>query len=208
MMPSQSSDSRSHYSGRVIAVCGPPHSGKSVFLAALYQKLLQRQSTGIFLQRACPDGEGMWSNEADPAIVKTIRKKFAFSEEFVTLTLKAIEQLGRNPQLSLVLLDLGGKRTAENAEILRRSTHCILLSAGEEESAYWHTFAAAEDCPVLATFQSRLVKLPNQQLDQSARSSIQTNLPTPQGTFVNLSRDIGPCCYEAAIAQFAVWLNP
>lgn len=200
-------DPRSDYYGHVIAVGGPPHSGKSVFLAELYRQLLHRRASGIFLQRACPDGEGMWSNEADPAIVQNIRKKFAFSDEFVTLTLETIERLGRNPNLSLVLLDLGGKRTAENAEILRRSTHCFLLSASEEESAHWQAFAAAEGCPVLATFQSRLIKLPNQHLDRTARSSIQIDRPIPQGTFVNLSREIDSTCYAEAISQFADWLN-
>jgi CRISPR-associated protein Csx3 len=58
-------DPRTGYHGAVIAVGGPPHSGKSVFLAELYRQLLQRQPSGVFLQRACPDGEGMWSNEAD-----------------------------------------------------------------------------------------------------------------------------------------------
>ena len=140
-------DPRQPYHSRVIAVGGPPHSGKSVFLAELYRQLLQRQASGIFLQRACPDGEGMWSNEADPAIVQQIRKKFAFSEEFVTLTLQTIERLGRNPQLSLVLLDLGGKRTAENAEILRRSTHCILLSAQAEETANLADFCGCRSLP-------------------------------------------------------------
>jgi CRISPR-associated protein Csx3 len=199
-------DPRYHYHGRVIAVGGPPHSGKSIFLHELYRQLLQRRASGIFLQRVCPDGEGMWSNEADPIMVQQIRKKFAFSEEFITLILQTIERLGRNPQLSLVLLDLGGKRTAENAEILRRSTHCIVLSADEDEAAHWQAFSAAEGCSILATFHSCLVKLPNQQLDSTARSTIQTDLPIPQGTLVNLSRDMGPVCYEAAIARFADWL--
>jgi CRISPR-associated protein Csx3 len=148
----------------------------------------------------------MWSNEADPAIVQQIRRKFAFSEEFVSLTLQTVERLGCNPQLSLVLLDLGGKRTAENAEILRRSTHCILLSAEAGEMSAWRAFAAAEGCCLLAMFQSRLIKLPDQTLDRTACSAIQTHLAIPQGTFVNLSRDLRATCYEQAIAQFADWL--
>jgi CRISPR-associated protein Csx3 len=199
-------DPRASYQGAVIAVGGPPHSGKSVFLAELYRQLLQRQATGIFLQRVCPDGEGMWSNEADPAIVQQVRRKFAFSDEFVTLTLKTIERLGRNPQISLVLLDLGGKRTAENAEILQRSTHCMILSADADEGAKWQDFATAEGCSILANFQSCLVKLPNQQLDLRARSVIRTSEPIPQGTVVNLSRELGTACYEEAIGQFADWL--
>jgi CRISPR-associated protein Csx3 len=199
-------DPRASYQAAVIAVAGPPHSGKSVFLAELYRQLLQRQAAGIFLQRVCPDGEGMWSNEADAAIVQQVRRKFAFSEEFVTLTLKTIERLGRNPQLSLVLLDLGGKRTAENAEILQRSTHCIILSAEADEMVQWQEFATAEGCLILANFQSCLVKLPNQQLDLMARSAIQMSEPIPYGTMVNLSRDFGTDCYEEAIGQFADWL--
>ena len=199
-------DPRVHYQGRVVAVGGPPHSGKSVFLAELYRQLLQRQPSGIFLHRACPDGEGMWSNEADPEIVQQIRRKAAFSDEFVNLTLHTIEQLGKNPQLPLVLLDLGGKRTAENAEILRRSTHCMVVSANEEEAMRWHVFAADEGCPVLASFQSRLVRSPDQQIDPSARSTIQTDRPIPQGTLVNLCRELGADCYQEAIAQFAEWL--
>ncbi|MFM7448234.1 MAG: hypothetical protein ACKO24_06530 [Leptolyngbyaceae cyanobacterium] len=200
------SDPRFHYHGAVIAVVGPPHSGKSVFLAELYRQLLQRRSSGVFLQRVCPDGEGMWSNEADPTTVQQIRKKFAFSNEFVTLTLQTIEQLGRNPNLSLALLDLGGKRTAENAEILRRSTHCIILSSEQDEIAHWQSFTAAADCPVLATFQSRLVKDCHQALDPTARSSIQIDLPIPQGILVNLCRDMGADCYATAIAQLADWM--
>jgi CRISPR-associated protein Csx3 len=199
-------DPRARYNGRVIAVGGPPHSGKSVFLAELYRQLLQRQASGVFLHRACPDGEGMWSNEADPALVQEIRRKAAFSDEFVGSTLQTIERLGNNPQIPLVLLDLGGKRTAENAEILRRSTHCMVVSADEEEAMRWHVFAADEGCPVLASFQSRLVRSPDQQIDLSARSTIQTDRPIPQGTLVNLCRELGADCYQEAIAQFADWL--
>ena len=42
-----------------IVFCGPPHSGKSVFIANLIDKLPTDAYTII---RACPDGEGTWSN--------------------------------------------------------------------------------------------------------------------------------------------------
>ena len=42
-----------------IVFCGPPHSGKSVFIANLIDKL---PSDGYTIIRACPDGEGTWSN--------------------------------------------------------------------------------------------------------------------------------------------------
>lgn len=202
-----SSDCRHQYCGVVIAVAGPPHSGKSVFLAELYRQLLQREPSKVFLQRACPDGEGMWSNEANPEIVQQIRRKFAFSEEFTLITLQGIERLGRDVHHAIVLLDLGGKRTAENAEILRRSTHCIILSSQVEEIPAWQTFARTEGCEILAVLQSQLVyqvdSLPNPSLDTTARSTLQVNSMPMQGTLVNLSRELGTECYGQAITELA-----
>jgi CRISPR-associated protein Csx3 len=200
-------DCRSSYHGVVIAIVGPPHSGKSIFLAELYRQMLQRQPSGVFLQRACPDGEGMWSNEADPAIVRQIRKKSAFSEEFSLVTLQGIERLGRNRHHNIVLLDLGGKRTAENAEILRRSTHCIILSSQREEIPAWQTFATAEGCHILAILHSQLVYQSCEQiqikLDLTARSTLQTDTTPMHGTLVNLCRDFGTECYCNAISSLA-----
>src|SRR3990167_3663142 len=112
-------DVRSKYRGMTVAIGGPPHSVKTVFLAELYRQLLARRPSGAFLQRACPDGEGMWSAESDPALVAEIRRKGSFSQEFMLFTLKSIENLGAG--MPRVLIDLGGLRTAENAEILKRS---------------------------------------------------------------------------------------
>lgn len=200
-------DPRTRYHGAVIAIVGPPHSGKSVFLAELYRQLLHRDPTGVFLHRACPDGEGMWSNEADPEIVQQIRKKCAFSEEFVTVTLRGIERLGRNTHHRIVLLDLGGKRTAENAEILRRSTHCIILSSQIEAISAWQTFVTSEGCDVLAIFRSQLIydssSFSQANLDLTARSMLQLDTTPITGTLVNLCRDQGTDCYGAAIAVLA-----
>lgn len=205
--PSTSPDPRTRYHGTVIAIVGPSHSGKSVFLAELYRQLLHRDPTGVFLHRACPDGEGMWSNEADPEIVQLIRKKCAFSEEFVTVTLRSIERLGRNPHHRIVLLDLGGKRTAENAEILRRSTHCIILSSQIEAISAWQTFVISEECEILAVFRSQLIYNSSQgsqtNLDLIARSTLQTDTTPMTGTLVNLCRSQSADCYSDAISTLA-----
>jgi CRISPR-associated protein Csx3 len=180
----------------VVAVGGPPHSGKSVFLAELYRQLLARRPAGfVFLQRACPDGEGMWSNESDPQVVQQIRRKGAFSQEFILFTLKSIENLTK--LFPLLLLDLGGKRTAENAEILARSTHLIIVSSKEEEIQPWIDFAAAEGCETLAIFESRLGE---------GESWIDLSTTPIRGEMVNLDRDGPKEPYQAAISQFADWL--
>lgn len=205
--PSPILDPRSQYKGIVIAVVGPPHSGKSVFLAELYRQLLDECPSQVFLTRACPDGEGMWSSEADPEIVRQIRRKSAFSDEFISATLQGIERMGRRSQHRLVLLDLGGKRTAENAEILKRSTHCMILSSDVDEIPQWEAFAAAEGCDVLAIFHSQLVDCLDGdsriQRDMTARSVVQVDTNPMEGLWVNLDRDCGTDCYAEAIATLA-----
>ena len=197
-------DVRSGYKGMVVAVGGPPHSGKSVFLAELYRQLLARRPAGVFLQRAAPDGEGMWSAEADPRLVAEIRRKGNFSQEFMLFVLKGIENLGR--RFPILLLDLGGRRTAENAEILHRSTHLVILSSKEEEDRPWQEFARAEGCETLAIFRSRLVKREDGTLDESVWSSVDLSTDPVSGELVQLDR-VGPVePYREAISRFADWL--
>lgn len=197
-------DVRSKYKGMVVAIGGPPHSGKSVFLAELYRQLLAKRPSGVFLQRACPDGEGMWSAESDPDLVKEIRRKGSFSSEFMTFVKNSVPNLGKF--FPIVLLDLGGRRTAENAEILQRSTHLVILSSKNEENEPWSQFAATEGCQTLAVLASRLVKTADGGLDQEVRSSVDTNAEPVQGDILNLDREAGSAPYAEAIGQFADWL--
>lgn len=193
-----------NYKGMVIAVGGPPHSGKSVFLAELYRQLLARRPAGVFLQRACPDGEGMWSAESDPFLVKEIRRKGNFDAGFMTFTLKAIEALGT--RFPITLVDLGGRRSAQNAEILARSTHLIILSSKETENGEWQKFAEAEGCQTLSVFGSRLVKRDDGTLDGSVRSSADFSATTVTGELLNLDRDSGSDPYVSVVGQFSDWL--
>lgn len=196
-------DIRSSYKGIVVAIGGPPHSGKSVFLAELYRQLLARKPSGTFLQRACPDGEGMWSAESDPVLVAEIRRKGKFSFEFVAFTLNSIENLGRN--MPRVLLDLGGIRSAENAEILRRSTHCIVLSSKESEDQSWTEFAEAEGCKPLAILRSRLDKRDGTLVEGHVSELDLTQIPV-RGTLWQMDREGSAEPYRSAVGQFAEWL--
>lgn len=189
--------------GMVVAVGGPPHSGKSVFLAALYVFLAAR-GIKFFLQRACPDGEGVWSAETDPRIVAEIRRKGSFSQEFMLFTLKSIENLGKT--VPLVLLDLGGRRTAENAEILKRSSYLIILSSKKEENDAWVEFARAEGCETIAIFESRLIKGMDGNLDNTVRSSVDFSAELVQGFLFNLDREGPKDPYIEVVSQFADWL--
>ncbi len=200
------SDIRSQYCGQVIAVGGPPHSGKSVFLNALHQCLHEQMGDRVFLEPVCPDGEGKWAAEAEPELVQRIRKKYEFSPEFLIQKLQSVESLGRNKPL--VLLDLGGRRSVENAQILARSTGLIILSSQMEELSLWRDFGAAQGCEVLFELASKLVTTAEGRLDPLARS--QVILAARTGTLVNLNRkykdECWSDCYQDAIDRLAAWL--
>jgi CRISPR-associated protein Csx3 len=202
----QPDDVRSKYKGMTVAIGGPPHSGKSVLLAELYRQLLSRRPSGVFLQRACPDGEGMWSAESDPDLVREIRRKGSFSQEFVLFTLRSIENLGR--RFPILLLDLGGRKTAENAEILHRSTHILVLSSDEAEDEGWIKFAGEEGCKTLAVLRSRLFELAPGVLDTTKRTPDQPWLgEVPlRGELWQLDRKGPPELYREAVSRFAEWL--
>jgi CRISPR-associated protein Csx3 len=200
----ESSDVRSQYRGQVIAVGGPPHSGKSVFLNTLHQRLHQRMGDRVFLEPVCPDGEGKWVAEAEPEVVQRIRKKYEFSPEFLHQKIQAIENLGRNKPL--VLLDLGGKRSVENAQILARSTSLMILSSDSDEVAHWRDFGESQGCQVVVELVSKLVKTAVGELDTSARSQVRLETLPGTGTLVNLNRSSGQDCYQDAIEALSIWL--
>lgn len=195
-----SDDVRSGYQGVVVAFVGPPHSGKTVLYNAI-QKFLMAWGVRYFQQRACPDGEGNWSQETDPAVVAEIRRKGQFNECFLRAILPPIENLGKF--FPLVLVDCGGRRSAENAEILARCTHMVLISSKPEEMEPWVHFCQDEGTQAVAVLGSTLVKTEDGELDCSARSVINTTVFPATGELVNLDR-VGPCDpYRDAVEQLA-----
>ena len=187
-----------------MAIGGPKHSGKSVFISTLYQQLLTHHPDQVFREAACPDGEGMWAAESDSAIVAKIRQKGQFSPEFVNHTLRSIESLGK--RFPLLLVDLGGLRTAENAEILKRCTHLVILSSVPAEIPLWQQFAASEGCETIACLDSVQVKLTSGELDCSVRSTVDTMTLPVTGQLFNLDRQGNNDTYQTAVNQLAQWL--
>jgi CRISPR-associated protein Csx3 len=199
-----SDDIRSTYKGRVVAIGGPPHSGKSVFLNPFHNILLKHLGDLVFLERGCPDGEGKWSAETNSDLVQKIRQKAPFSSEFMQIKLPGITNLGQNKPL--VLIDLGGKRSPENAEILARATDLIILSAIPEEFKLWSTFATVQGCHTIACFTSTLQTLSDGSLDPTACSSIDFTTRPISGTLINLDRHSSSDCYLNTIETIAQWL--
>jgi CRISPR-associated protein Csx3 len=131
-----------------IAVGGPPHSGKSVLLAVL-RHLLPRDKYVII--EAAPDGEGItgWAHEADQKLVRAVRRKSKFLEEFVDWVVDSV----RNSRMPITLVDLGGyllaedgsfsptgqRLTPQNERILRECSHFIVIARPDlaEVAARW-----------------------------------------------------------------------
>lgn len=133
-----------------IAVGGPPHSGKSVLIYSLTQAL-RSQGVAHYVVRACPDGEGDWSNEATPETVEVVRIKGEFTPEFVEDVRRAIR--GRHLPL---LVDVGGRPTREQEVILAECTQIVLLAPDEAGLDAWRTLARRNGLPVLAELHSSL----------------------------------------------------
>jgi len=165
--------------GIIVAFVGPPHSGKSVFIAEIFKYLQKTNKISFFLQRAAPDGEGMWSAESDQEIVKRIRRKGKFSEEFVNFVIESIKNLA--DQFKLVLVDCGGRITKQNYMIISSCTHFVVVSSDRSATADWLNFCI-DFCKVkcLAVFDSTLDETKTSYFDPEKRI----------GRLVKLERDV------------------
>lgn len=135
-------------SGIKVIVGGPPHSGKSVFLEGLRQVL---PGSDTYLFSACPDGEGPWLQKYynDPDVTR-LRQKGQFTEDFVKRSRDVIQSWSG----PLMLVDVGGRTSSENAEIIQGATHAIILSGDPSAVEEWQTFFEESGLSVVATLNS------------------------------------------------------
>lgn len=152
-------------------VCGPAHSGKSVFIANLIYKLPSDSSTTI---RACPDGEGTWSNNQNQNEVLIVRKKGKFNKEFIEESCKAID----NQKNDIVLVDVGGQMTKENRKIFKHCDSFIVLSSDEKLKQKWLRYGKYLGLECIACIDSSL----------EGQEEIYSRKPYLQGKIVGLER--------------------
>jgi CRISPR-associated protein Csx3 len=141
-----------------VMVGGPPHSGKSVLVYSLTQALRER-GVPHYVLRACPDGEGDWSNEMEQDDAQMIRVKGQYSPAFIAEAVRYVE----NRQLPL-LVDVGGKPRPWQEVVFDRCTAAILLVAEnvdkpavyERELVHWTAMMERHGVPLLAQLQSAL----------------------------------------------------
>lgn len=141
-----------------ILVGGPPHSGKSVLVYSLTQALRAR-GVAHYALRACPDGEGDFSNETDQAVIRLIRRRGSFSTEFNARVADYL-RLRRLP----LLVDVGGRPTDDQIDLFTLCTGAVLLVGDRPaeperytaDHATWLAILARAGVPLVADLRSDL----------------------------------------------------
>lgn len=175
-----------------LLIGGPPHAGKSVLFYSLTQALRERGIAHHAI-RACPDGEGNWSQEADQETVRLIRiKSDSWPEEFTERLCRDIEQ-----RLLPMLIDMGGKPQGTQLQLFQHCTHSLLLLKPEDEQStkLWCSLIEANGLLPLAQLNSSL-KQP---------TTIVDTFPVITGTLSSLERGtrVQGALFNALIARIA-----
>ncbi len=150
--------------GIKVVVGGPPHSGKSVFIEALTKNLDEDHT---FAFSACPDGEGPWLQRHynDPEVVKW-RQKGQFTSEFVDRAARVVSDW----EGPLMLVDIGGRISEENSQIVQGATHAIILAGDLSKAAEWQGFFDSHGVEVVAVLHSHYHGRSDQVLHQKERT--------------------------------------
>jgi CRISPR-associated protein Csx3 len=158
-----------------ILVGGPPHAGKSVLTYCLTQALRER-NIDRYVIRACPDGEGDWSQEIDQDAVRLIRVKGTWTPNFVERLCRDLER--RHFPL---LVDIGGRPEAWQNCTLSNCTHSLLLLHPHDEHSiqFWRQLVEENGLLPLAQLYSVL----------DGASTITSNEAVLQGTLTRLNRN-------------------
>ena len=158
-----------------ILIGGPPHAGKSVLTYSISQALRKR-NVDHYVIRACPDGEGDWSQEIDQRAVSRLRFKGDWTPDFVKRICRDLER--RHFPL---IVEIGGRPEQWQTVIFRYCTHFLLLlhPDNEETANFWRRHIAAYGLLPLAQLYSVLDGI----------STISSETPIITGTLVRLHRN-------------------
>lgn len=133
-----------------IIVCGPPHSGKSVFIATL-EKMLP--ADGYETIRVHKDGEGDWSNNPDQNEVKSVRIKASdINNKFIKDKCRII----RSSKKKIVIVDIGGMLYDDKIPIFKNCSSFIVLSSDRPHRKEWQRFGEKHGAVCIANLASAL----------------------------------------------------
>ena len=182
-----------------VLIGGPPHAGKSVLFYSLTHALRQRGIRHHAI-RACPDGEGNWTQESDAETVSHIRIKIEgdWPDDYVKRICLDLEH-----RCLPLLVDVGGRPQESQMCILRQCTHSLLLLRTDKPdyTQLWQHLVAESALLPLAQIDSQL----------EGTSAITAQTPILEGTLIRLERHNttllqGPL-FEALVERIATLFN-
>lgn len=182
-----------------VLIGGPPHAGKSVLFYSLTHALRER---GIrhHAFRACPDGEGNWTQESDKETVSQIRVPIRgeWPDDFVKRICLDLEH-----RCFPLLVDMGGRPEESQLCLLRQCTHSLLLLRADREdyTKFWLRLIDESGLSPLAQIESRL----------EGTSTITSHTPILTGILTGLVRNDtlaakGPL-FDALVERIAALFN-
>src|SRR5258706_7110447 len=182
-----------------ILIGGPPHAGKSVLFYSLTHALRKRGIRHHAI-RACPDGEGNWTQESDAETVSQIRIKIEgdWPDSFVKSICHDLEH-----RCLPLLVDMGGRPKESQMGILRQCTHSLLLLRTDrpDDTQLWQRLVAESDLLPLAQLYSQLEGIPTINSQSSILEGTLTGLERHRTTLLQ-----GPL-FDALVERIATLFN-
>ena len=197
-----------------LVLCGPPHSGKSCLRDGLKKAILGILGAPYpYVITACPDGEGSWHKAAyenDEKSTKNIKltNKGDFTPEFA----KEVASWVKSANQPINIIDVGGKMSPENEQIMGEATHAVILSGDETKFSEWRDFCHRLNLKVVAEIQSKSEALEDEIITQKNWQGFldEANLDFPllAGSVHHLTRedDVSGRPMVQALARLAVKL--
>lgn len=122
----------------IIVVLGFPGAGKTTLINKyLYYRLL-KEGRSFFVQRGCPDGEGVWTSETANGKELARQRKRKFDEKFIEWVLTSIDNLSK--VFEIVIVDCGGKQSEENKRIISKADKAFIVARTKEDAESWRNF--------------------------------------------------------------------
>ena len=153
-------------------VCGPPHSGKSIFISNLVRLMPSESFQRI---TANGDGEGTWSNNSNQSDVMAVRIKGSNTSEDFAQWRKQIQTAKQD----IVLVDIGGRLQDDKGPLFDACDSFIVVSNSEDMIKEWIAFGKSHNCKCIATVLSIL---------GNANDTILSTTPYLQTTLSGLER--------------------
>ncbi|MCF0207021.1 MAG: hypothetical protein HUK15_06290 [Bacteroidales bacterium] len=152
-------------------VCGPPHSGKSVFISNLVKQL----PSGHYIRiNANGDGEGTWSNNPNQDDVMKVRVKGTNDAEDFKRWRSQIESAKKD----IVIVDIGGRLHDDKISLFEACDSFIVVSNCEKVMQEWIRFGTSHGCACIGTILSKL----------EGNENIESKEPYIQGEMSGLER--------------------